>query len=368
MSQIKNYYAGSNSSQGFYSLYDEALKGLERLYILKGGPGTGKSTLIRQVGESLVEKGWGIEFLHCSSDNGSLDGVIVPALQVGIVDGTAPHIVDPKYPGAVDQIVNLGDYRDDSELIQHHKEIRELTDSIAESFSKAYSTFAEAKKAHDELEEIYLNAMDFRKADQVTEDLISNIFPETIESDTSAFTRSLFFGAATPEGPVDYIDNLTDGLKKRYIVKGRAGSGKSTMMKKIGRHAEELGLSVQYFRCAFDPESLDMVIIPSLETAILDGTAPHVIDPDRQNDEVVDMFDLCIDPRVEVDQVEELKEAETPYKYSLQKGTNRLAEAKEKHDKLEEYYVNAMDFEAVQRKRDQIISEILLLAHEKQPH
>ncbi|HEX7065037.1 MAG TPA: PRK06851 family protein [Bacillales bacterium] len=368
MNQIKNYYAGSNSSQGFYSLYDEALKGLERLYILKGGPGTGKSTLIRQVGETLAEKGWGIEFLHCSSDNGSLDGVIVPSLKAGIVDGTAPHIVDPKYPGAVDQIVNLGDCRDDSQLIPRKNEIRNLTDSIAESFSKAYSSFADAKKAHDELEEIYLGAMDFQKADRVTENLIAKIFPETVDPEPNSVVKTLFFGAATPNGPVDYIDNLTDGLKKRYIVKGRAGSGKSTMMKKIGRHAEDLGLNVQYFRCAFDPESLDMVIIPSLETAILDGTAPHVIEPDRPNDEVVDMFELCIDPKVEIDQVENLREAETPYKYLMNKGIKRLKEAKEKHDELEAYYVEAMDFEAVQGIRDKIISEILLMAHEKQPH
>ncbi|HEX6923538.1 MAG TPA: hypothetical protein VF149_06905, partial [Bacillales bacterium] len=212
MSQIKNYYAGSNSSQGFYSLYDEALKGLDQLYILKGGPGTGKSTLIRQVGETLAEKGWTIEFLHCSSDNGSLDGVIVPSLKVGIVDGTAPHIVDPKYPGAVDRIVNLGDYRNDSLLLQHKEEIKKLTDSIAESFTNAYTTFAEAKSAHDDLEDIYLGAMDFQKADQVTANLIEKIFPDTLESDSNPVSKHLFFGAATPKGPVDYIDNLTDGL------------------------------------------------------------------------------------------------------------------------------------------------------------
>ncbi|HEX6923596.1 MAG TPA: PRK06851 family protein, partial [Bacillales bacterium] len=311
--------------------------------------------------------GWTIEFLHCSSDNGSLDGVIVPSLKVGIVDGTAPHIVDPKYPGAVDRIVNLGDFRNDSLLLQHKEEIKKLTDSIAESFTNAYTTFAEAKSAHDDLEDIYLGAMDFQKADQVTASLIEKIFPDTLESDSNPVSKHLFFGAATPKGPVDYIDNLTDGLKKRYIVKGRAGSGKSTMMKKIGRHAEDLGLNVQYFNCAFDPESLDMVIIPSLETAVLDGTAPHVIDPSRPNDEVVDMFELCINTRVEVDQAEDLKEAETPYKYLMQKGTNRLMEAKQKHDELEEYYVQAMDFEAVQRKRDEIISEILSLDYEKQP-
>lgn len=89
--RIKNVYPGGNTVRGFFSLYDSALQNLQRLYILKGGPGTGKSTLIRQVGLAMVDRGYDIEFLHCSSDNRSLDGVIIPAVGVGIVDGTAPH-------------------------------------------------------------------------------------------------------------------------------------------------------------------------------------------------------------------------------------------------------------------------------------
>lgn len=367
MSQIKNYYAGSNSSQGFYSLFDEALKDLDDLYILKGGPGTGKSTLIKQVGETLAEKGWSIEFVHCSSDNGSLDGVIIPALRAGIVDGTAPHIVEPKYPGAVDRIVHLGDCRDDKRLVQHKQEIVALTDGISETFSRAYDAFGEAKKVHDELEDIYLSAIDFKKADQVTEDLIEKIFSHFIRPEQNPNVRHLFFGAATPKGAVHFIDNLTEDVNKRYIVKGRAGSGKSTMMKKIGQCAEDQGLSVQYFNCAFDPESLDMVIIPALGTAVLDGTAPHVIDPSRPDDEVVDMFELCIDTHVETDRAEELHRTETNYKDLMQQGTALLMEAKKKHDELERYYVEAMDFEAVERKRDGIINEILSLSREKQP-
>lgn len=358
MSQIKHYYAGSNSSQGFYSLYEEALKGLEKLYILKGGPGTGKSTLIRQVGNTFAEEGWEIEFLHCSSDNDSLDGVIIPKWSVGIVDGTAPHVVDPKYPGAVDQIINLGDCRDDRLLLEHRKEIVELTDGIGETFSKAYEVFAAAKKAHDEMEDIYLSAMDFHQADQVTENLIEQIFPSFIETEKSPNVKHLFFGAATPQGAVHFVDNLTDDLNKRYIVKGRAGSGKSTMMKKIGRYGESQGLSVQYFRCAFDPESYDMVIIPALGTVVLDGTAPHVIDPSRSDDEVVDMFELCMDTSVEMERAADLREAEIPYKTFMNQGTDLLMEAKQKHDQLEKYYVQAMDFDAVQQKRDEIIDEI----------
>ena len=50
-------------------------------------------------------------------------------------------------------------------------------------------------------------------------------------------------------------------------------------MKKIARKAAEKGYDVEEFRCASDEKSLDAVRIPELKTVLLDGTAPHSIDP-----------------------------------------------------------------------------------------
>jgi ABC-type lipoprotein export system ATPase subunit len=54
--KILNYYAGGNTAKGFYNLYDSALEDLDKLFILKGGPGTGKSTLMKTIGELIVNK------------------------------------------------------------------------------------------------------------------------------------------------------------------------------------------------------------------------------------------------------------------------------------------------------------------------
>ena len=55
--KIVNYFAGGNTARGFHSLYDSNLQGLERIYILKGGPGTGKSSLMKKIGNEWLEKG-----------------------------------------------------------------------------------------------------------------------------------------------------------------------------------------------------------------------------------------------------------------------------------------------------------------------
>ena len=87
------YFLGANSSAGFFSLYDQLIdpETAARIYILKGGPGCGKSTLMGMVAKELERVGEQVEYILCSGDPDSLDGVVVPGLGVAIVDGTAPH-------------------------------------------------------------------------------------------------------------------------------------------------------------------------------------------------------------------------------------------------------------------------------------
>ena len=106
----RNIYPGGNTPRGFYSYYNYILpqRKAEKIYCIKGGPGSGKSTLMKKTGEYFLEKGEDVDYLWCSSDPDSLDGILLPDRGVAVIDGTAPHVTDPVNPGAVDKIINLG--------------------------------------------------------------------------------------------------------------------------------------------------------------------------------------------------------------------------------------------------------------------
>lgn len=90
------WFAAANSEHGFENHFPalfSAGTGADALYIVKGGPGTGKSGLMRRVARRAGEAGWQIVFLLCSSDPASLDGLLLTAPDgrtVGMLDGTAP--------------------------------------------------------------------------------------------------------------------------------------------------------------------------------------------------------------------------------------------------------------------------------------
>ena len=88
-----------------------------------------------------------------------------------------------------------------------------------------------------------------------------------------------YLGACSPQGFASHYDSLLHEHLRLNIIKGGSGCGKSTFMRRIGRAAQERGLDVSYILCSSDPDSLDGVVIPALETAFVDGTAPHVLEP-----------------------------------------------------------------------------------------
>ena len=86
------------------------------LYILKGMPGGGKSSMMKEIGKRAYEKGYSVELHHCPSDPNSIDAVVIEELRIGIIDGTPPHPVDPVYPGVSEVIIDLTQYIDRNKI------------------------------------------------------------------------------------------------------------------------------------------------------------------------------------------------------------------------------------------------------------
>lgn len=352
--KIINYYACANSARGYVNYFEDNLKGLNKLYILKGGPGTGKSTLMKKIYNEWYSRGFDVEVIHEPLDNNSIAGVIIPVLETGVVDGTPPHIIEPKAPGAVEEYINLGAAWDSWKLAARKNAIIKLNDKIAQYYKKTYEYFEKGLKIHDEWEKIYLDNIDFEKLNQIADEAIEKIFG-TRSAGRQGTAKKRFFGASTPDGSKDYVMGLTEDLAKRYFIKGRPGSGKSTMLKKIANTALEKGFDTEIYHCSFDPQSLDMVIIRELDTAIFDSTAPHEYFPSKASDEVIDIYSMAITPGTDEKYKPDLDAITVRYKETIKNGIECLSKAKELNDQLKDCYIDAMDFRIV----DKITMELM---------
>ncbi|MCC3374224.1 PRK06851 family protein [Cohnella sp. REN36] len=357
MDNSSHYFARGNTAHGAHFLYNSAFDGLNKIFVLTGPQGTGKSTVIRSLADGLLDQGQHVQCFHSPLRPDELDGIILTELKVGIIDGRVCEGIAEDEAGEI-VLIHFGEALDNGLISPEHSgTIEELRGKLDRAYSKAYETFLTALRIHDEWEKYYIESMDFTKAGLVAEDLIQDLYAGH-ESDTPTVGRHLFFGAATPKGAFDFIQSLTAQLDRRIFIKGRPGSGKSTLLKKLATSAEQKGIDVQVFHCGFDPNSLDMLIFPQLRTAIFDSTAPHEYFPDRVGDEILDMYTLTMAPGTDEAYAAEIASIKERYSAKMKEATSLLAEAEVIDSQIKAYNVAATDFSIVEGLQLQLQSEL----------
>ncbi len=141
----KSFFASSNSSKGFKNDYPRCFgedSGIQRLYVIKGGPGTGKSHFLRTVGRYAEGAGYQTTYYYCSSDPASLDGLRIEGEGkpcMGFLDGTSPHVWEPSAPGVREEIINLGIFWKGEELRTHGDEITYFSRKKSACYQRAYA-------------------------------------------------------------------------------------------------------------------------------------------------------------------------------------------------------------------------------------
>ena len=183
----KKYFVCANSGLGFVNYFDDILKDMEKIYIIKGGPGSGKSTMMKSIGKQYEEKGFDVDYIYCSSDPNSLDGIIINDYNIAIVDGTAPHVIEPKTVGAVEEYVSFTSAWNIDKLKENKDAIKELQLQISNCYEEAYSKLRKAKSLHDKLEKHYILASDFKVINEIQKK-VSESIEKTIKAEGTKIT------------------------------------------------------------------------------------------------------------------------------------------------------------------------------------
>ncbi|MBR2381876.1 MAG: hypothetical protein IKA84_05240 [Clostridia bacterium] len=154
----EKYFAASNSSEGFCSYYDEAFnpEKLYKIYVIKGGSGTGKAFFMKEIAKAAELYGFSVRYIYCSSDAQSLDGIIINEQKIAVLDGTSPHVYEPKYIGAVEVFVNLAEFLDEKMLTASRKIIEKASKEKQMGFEAVYRNLNAYHKLSENIEKMVL--------------------------------------------------------------------------------------------------------------------------------------------------------------------------------------------------------------------
>ena len=108
MDKVLRYFLGSSSPQGYVSRPDQLGEpGGWRCWVVQGGAAASRSAVIARARRAMEGRDALVEELVCSGDPSTLDGAIFPGCRVSIADGDPPHAIQPRHPGAYEEMVSL---------------------------------------------------------------------------------------------------------------------------------------------------------------------------------------------------------------------------------------------------------------------
>lgn len=315
------FFLAANSGRGFYSLYDgfPERRGVF-LSIIKGGPGTGKSGFMRRISAAAKQSGLDTEEIICSGDPDSLDALYIPALGRAWMDGTAPHVREPKVFAADAGYEDLGRFcahplgKNDAALA------REIDRDYKAVYAQAYRLLAAAAQTADCANETPLSCAGAEK--------ISELIGGAGEP---GFIKRRFLRAVSCKGRVRLAGTLRE-LCPRAVMLSDEG------LEHAARLAEGNGLSAVVCPQPLRPDKLDAVLLPERSLAFVSRAW------ERESTESI--------------------EAEYENQYAplldelLDAACAQLAKAKGMHDELERVYRPYMDFSALTEYTEGVISSL----------
>ena len=348
-----SFFLGTNSGTGFHSLFYDLTEHATpySTFIIKGGPGTGKSGLMKKVAEECEKRGLFNEKLWCSSDPDSLDGVFIPEKHCSVCDGTAPHVVEPVFAGAAEQIVNVAALWNRKNLKKKSKEIIRLSNENGFCHKRVASLLCAATALKQNMSEIYETALKKKKLHELTGDILLQFEPV---SDKRENRKPFPFGCYS-ERLITFtntVKNLADDIT---VIRDESGITEK-LLADIADYSASIGYDVIVCRDVLFPEKT-RARSDSRKTPCLCDLLRRI--PDKYEGAKHISADKYCDKNILSKYDSELCFYKENIKTLLLKCVDILKEAKDIHDELEDCYINEMDFGALDRLTDGLIKEML---------
>lgn len=334
-----SFFAASNSADGFKNYYRECFERVDRLFIIKGGPGTGKSTFMRRVADMAEVSGGYVERYFCSSDHTSLDGVMFDCggESVGLIDGTFPHPYIERLPGLREEIINTGHFWDRKTLKKNSDKIRELSLKKGQCYDMAYAYL----RACGNLHEVYNSYVKSKINTEKMNGAVSRLMKK-IQSGRTYRTLPALVNCIGMLGQA-HLETFEESADKIYLIVGDHGAEEYLRM--VLESARQKELFVRVAQSPIYYRELDGIYFEDARVWFIKQTAL----PNDAKEKYSDKIRIVNMERFYVSDGQEQNKKEKKYCKKLLEMCVGGAECELKragnyHFELEKIYKSAMDF------------------------
>lgn len=327
---MTQYFLSVHWAHGYKSFVADTMALVTRKLFLKGSTNQLRSRVIRNIGLTLLERGYNIELIHGCINPNNLEGVLIPQLNLGLICG---ENLDNLTGG---KVIDLDQFRDEEKYLTYGSKVKdileqkdvaiELAQEELAKFNREYqNSFARKKELED------------RQVLFITEKILNALF-----SKEKGVLYHRIAQALTGVGLVNYYPILLKGITNKVYLNGVSPDNGSGILKIVAREAVIKGLQVEaYFNC-LDLGIIELLIIPEMSMAI--GAK-----------------NITGDFKKIINYVEESKDSDNLLLQDLPVGkvVAYLKKADDLNDQACLLYQEAIDFKGIENLEKQLITEIL---------
>ena len=330
MSNKIQLFAGLNGIDGYVPLLEYTLSPMKRVFILKGSPGSGKSTVMKRIAARAEAEGHALTVIRCSSDPDSLDGVMLTDLGVAVADGTSPHSLDPKKYGIREVTVSLEDTFDYDRLGFFSGRLGRLFEKKAMYVRAASSCIAAFGKLEDVRREYTDSAFLAGKLYTFCRGFVKRNCRKgdgrVVITPTDTFCRKGFVTTGT------FCD-----VDEFYVLRDRYGSAE-TVLQQLYAHARNEGVDMCVIPCPVDNREISGIFFPDTGVLI---KSDRFVSPENAKTVRAARF---LDPEVTALHRQSLTVIEKLSEKLTDEASQTMERAFAVHGEIEKIYSQCIDF------------------------
>lgn len=352
MMPVYDTYLAANTPQGFVSRFDQMNREkLSRLFIIKGTSGNGKSTFMRHVAARLAEQGYELEQIHCSADSASLDGLLIPELRAALLDGTAPHTVEPRWPFAFETVVELFSALDGEAVYARREEVFRASETHRALMERAQRLITSAGALESDAMRLQDACLDQQKLRAAAVRLSRKLFGRPAGEQGSEEFRFL-----SAIGGETFWNAVTARCDRLFVLEEDVGAARHFLaaVRNMGRAA---GQPVTTFYCPMRPaDRIEHLVFPQAGVGFVTSNAAH-------------RFPITGEKRINCRRFVDLpalRRAAPQLTFDrrtgrglLRSAEEALRQAKEAHDRLESVYSAALRPDVLLEQEERLMRSLL---------
>lgn len=339
---LNYYFAGALTPKGFISYFEDIPDGKEdKLIIIKGTAGSGKSSLMKKIAEKFKDD-CSVKCYKCFSCPKSLDGIKIEEKKIILLDGTSPHVVEASR--ANDTIFNIFEFIDNTKLIPYSDKL----DEINERHKKTKNRFDKYLKSTS----IYLsNITDYIKEclnEKELEKEAENLYKKYFEYSGRGKIKKMFLSSPSPQISDNLIEYNPQFFENYTALLSKFDVASKIVITKLAEILENKGVKADIFFDYLEPEKVKYIYC----------NGRFISCDDNENASERISFDKYLDKNKFKEYSELYKSDTAMFKKALSVTKKLLGEANDIHDELEKYYFTAVNFNLLDKAVDKLIESI----------